>query len=62
MFSLESPHRSVSNEYNFQYKKENHPKLFEIYTYGSFSAMVNEPSVFKPLKVYCINDAPDAFL
>ena len=43
-------------------KKENHPKLFQIYIYGICStglkkefetAVVNEPSVFEPLKFYC---------
>ena len=47
----------------FQYKKENHPKLSEICSYGIFSrglkskfetAVVNEPSVFEPPKNYCI--------
>ena len=47
----------------FQYKKENHPQLSQICSYGIFSkglkseseiAVVNEPSVFEPLKVYCI--------
>ena len=63
MFSLESPHRGDSNEYT-QYtifnmnKKDtiNYPK------YGLFSkglksefetAVVNEPSVFEPLKFFC---------
>ena len=67
MFSLESPHRGDSNEYIqntiFQYEKENHPTLSEICSYGIFSkgpknefetAMVNEPSVFEPLKFYCM--------
>ena len=67
MFSLESPHRGDSNEYTqytiFQYKKENHPNLSKICNYGICSkgpknefetAVVNEPSVFKPLKLYCI--------
>ena len=45
------------------YKKENLPKLFQICSYGIFSkglkkfefetAMVNEPSVFEPLKFHC---------
>ena len=48
--------------YHFQYKKENNAKLTQICSYGSFSkglkngfetAMVNEPSVFEPLKFYC---------
>ena len=43
----------------FPYKKENHPIMSYIYSYGIFSkelknefkpAMVNEPSVFEPLK------------
>ena len=66
MFSLESPHRGDSNEYTqytiFNIKKENHPKLSQICSYGTFSkglnnefetAVVNEPSVFEPLKFYC---------
>ena len=66
VFSLESPHGGDSNEYT-QYtisniNKENHPKLSQICSYGIFSkelknefetAMVNEPSVFEPLKFYC---------
>ena len=67
VFSLESPHRGDSNEFTqytiFNIKKKisvNYPKPaatgfcakrlkneFE-------SAMVNEPSVFEPLKFYCI--------
>ena len=47
----------------FQYKKENHPKLFQICSYGIFvsrlkdkfqTAVGNEASVFEPLKFYCI--------
>ena len=47
----------------FSTKKENHPKRFYICSYGIFSkgpknefetAMVNEPSVLKPLKFFCI--------
>ena len=66
MFSLESPQRGDSNEYTqntiSQYKIENHPKLFQICNYGICSkglknefetAVVNEPSVFEPLKFYC---------
>ena len=46
----------------FQYKKQNHPKLSQIYSYGMFSKglknefetiMINEASVFEPLKFYC---------
>ena len=67
MFTLESPYRGDSNEYTqytiFQYEKEkntrNYPKSAAM---GFFSkglknefekAMVNEPSVFEPLKFYC---------
>ena len=65
MFSLESPHRGNSNEYT-QYAifiKKKITKLSQICSYGIFSkelknefktAMVNSPSVFEPLKVYCI--------
>ena len=66
VFTLESPHRGDSNEYTqytiFQYEKEKHPKLSQICSYGNFSeglknkferAVVNEPSVFEPLKFYC---------
>ena len=54
------------NIYNFQYKKENHPKLSQICSYGIFpkgqknkfeTAVVNEPSMssmFDPLKFHCI--------
>ena len=70
MFSLESPQRGDSNEYTqytiFQYKKENIPKLSQICNNGICSkglenefetAVVNEPSVFEPLKFYCIRSA-----
>ena len=66
MFSLESPQRGDSNEFTqytiFQYKKENIHKLSQICNYGIFTkghknefetAVVNERSVFEPLKVYC---------
>ena len=66
VFSLESPQRGDSNKYTqytiSQYKKENHLKLSQIRNYGICSkglknefetAMVNEPSVFKPLKFHC---------
>ena len=66
VFSLESPQRGDSNKYT-QYtishiKKENHPKLSQICSYGICSkglknefetAWVNELSVFEPLKLYC---------
>ena len=62
VFSLESLQRGDSNEYTqyniSQYKKENNHKLSLICNYGNFSkglkpAVVNEPSVFEPLKFYC---------
>ena len=46
---------------------EKHPKLSQICSYGLFSkglknefetAVVNEPSVFEPLKFYCISTRP----
>ena len=68
VFTLESPHRGDSNAYTqytiFQYEKEKYPKLSQICSYGNFSkglkneferAVVNEPSVFEPLKCYCTN-------
>ena len=67
MFSLESPQRGDSNEYTqntiSQYKKEINPELSQICNYRICSkgpknefepAVVNEPSVFEPLKFYCI--------
>ena len=67
VFSSESPQRGDSNEYTqntiSQYKKENHPKLSQICNYGICSkglkneferAVVNETSVFEPLKFYCM--------
>ena len=69
MFSLESPHLGDSNEYtqytsfNMIKKIKKRPKLSKICSYGLFSkglknefetAVVNEPSVFEPLKFYCI--------
>ena len=68
MFSLESPHRGDSNEYT-QYtiynmnKKNtlNYPKsaamgLFSKGLKNEFEiAVVNELSVFDPLKFYCIS-------
>ena len=43
--------------------KENHPKLSQIFSYGFLlglknefeTAVVNEPSVFEPLKFYCMS-------
>ena len=45
--------------YHFQDKKENHTKLSLICNFGNFknkfeTAMVNEPSVFEPLKFFYI--------
>ena len=70
MFSLESSHRGDSNEYaqhaiiNINKRiTQNYPKFDNICSYGIFSrglknefktAVVNEPSVFEPLKFYCI--------
>ena len=66
VFSLESPHQDDSNEYTqytiFNIKKKitlNYPKsaAIEISSKGLKNkfeaAMVNLPSVFEPLKVYC---------
>ena len=71
MFSLESPQRGDSNEYTqytiSQYKNENHPKLCQICNHGICSkgpknefetAVVNESSVFEPLKFYCMSHVP----
>ena len=68
VFILESPHRGDSNEYTqytiFNMNRKKHPKLSQIYSSGHLSkglknefetAMVNEPSVFEPLKFYCIS-------
>ena len=68
MFSLELPHRGNSNEYTqhtiINIEKEitlNYSKYDNICSYKIFSkglknefeiAVVNEPSVFKPLKFY----------
>ena len=65
VFSLESPHRGHSND-NTQHTiyniiKENHPKLSQIsamrFLQGTKerdqNSLVNEPSVFEPLKFYC---------
>ena len=70
VFSLEPPHRGDSNEYTkhtiFNINKKNHPsypKYNNFCSYGIFSkglknefeiAVVNETSVFEPLKFYCI--------
>ena len=67
MFSLESPHRGDSNEYTqytiFNTKKKNTLNYPKSEAMGFCSkglkkefetAVVNEPSVFEPLKFYCI--------
>ena len=67
MFSLESPHRGDSNKYTqntiSQYEKGIHPTLSLIVSYEICSkglknefktAIVNVPSVFEPLKFFCI--------
>ena len=67
VFSLESPHRGDSNEntqytiFNMNMKNTlNYPKsaamgFFPKGLKNEFeTAMVNEPSVFEPLKFYCI--------
>ena len=67
VFSLKSPHRGDSNKvYSTQYTifniQKKQPKLAQICSYVFSSkglknefetAVVNEPSVFEPLKVYC---------
>ena len=66
MFSLESPHRGDSNEYTqytiFNMNKENtinYPKSAATFFFSKGlenefeTAVVNEPSVFDPLKFYC---------
>ena len=69
MFSFESPHQGDSNEYTqhiiFNMRKKttlNYPQTAELYDLldkelkNEFEiAMVNKPSVFEPLKVYCIS-------
>ena len=65
--SIESPHRGDSNEFTqyiiSKYEKENYPKLYKNLQLWDFSkglkkefetAVVNEPSVFELLKVYCM--------
>ena len=67
MFSLESPHRGDANEYTqytiFHMNKKHTINYSHICRYGLFSkglknefetAVVNEPSVFEPLKFCCI--------
>ena len=70
MFSLESPHRGDSNEYtqhaiinikehlNLSYHKYNNVCSYGICSQGLKNefetTVVNEPSVFEPLKFYCM--------
>ena len=70
VFSLESPHQGDSNEYiqhtiiNIEEKNIlNYPKYNNVCSYGFFSegpknefetAVVDKPSVFEPLKFFCI--------
>ena len=67
VFSLESPHRGVSNEFTqytiFNMKKKITLNYLKSAAMGLFprdsknefeTAVVNEPSVFEPLKFYCI--------
>ena len=67
MFSLELPHRGGSNEYTqytiFKIRKKITLNYHISAAMGFFSkglknefqiAMVKEPSVFEPLKVYCM--------
>ena len=67
MFPLESPHRGDSNEYKqytiFNMNKKNTLNYPRSAAMGFFSkglkngfeiAVVNEPSMFEPLKFYCI--------
>ena len=67
MFSLESPHRGDSNEFT-QYTIFNIKNItidyskcaaMKVFFRGALkndfeTAVVNEPSVFEPLKVYCM--------
>ena len=68
MSSLESPHRGGSNEYA-QYTAFNIKKttlnyrrsaamgfFFKGFNKEFETTMVNEPSVFEPLKFYCISE------
>ena len=67
VISLESPHRGDSNEYTqytiFNMKKKNNLNYPKSAAIGFLSkglknefetAVVNEPSVFEPLKFYCM--------
>ena len=67
MYSLESPHRGDSNEYTqytiFNIKKKIIVNYSKLQLWGFFSkglkdefetAVVYEPSMFEPLKFYCM--------
>ena len=67
VFSLELPHRGDSNEYTqytvFNIKSKITQNYLRSAAMGFFfkglknefeTAMINEPSVFEPLKVYCV--------
>ena len=70
MCSLESPHRGDSNVYTqctiFNIKRKSlhiiqsvQPREFSQGLKNEFeTAVVNEPSVFEPLKFYCIYSTP----
>ena len=75
MFSLESPQRGDSNEYTqrtiFNIKKKItliYPKSAAVGFYSKGlknefeTAMINEPSVFEPLKFYCKCISPETCL
>ena len=76
VFSLESSHRGDSNEYtqytiiNIKEQITTIPNIIMSAAMGFFSwdlknefktAVVNEPSVFEPLKFYCIQVVADYF-
>ena len=62
VFAIESPHRGDSNEYTqytiFNMKTKNTQNYSKPVVMGFKNefetALVNEPSVFEPLKIYCI--------
>ena len=68
MFSLESPHRGDSNVYTqytiFNKKKRKSPQIILNLQLWNFylglknefeTAVISEPTVFEPLKYYCIS-------
>ena len=69
VFSLESPHGGDSNDYTqytiFNIKRKSDLNCLKSAAMGFFprnefeTAMVNEPSVFEPLKFYCIKSRKD---